>query len=319
MSNSPDSALRIIFAGTPEFAATSLAALCDSTHDVIAVFTQPDRPSGRGRRVTSSPVKQMAENQGIPVFQPQTLKEPDVQQSLIELNPDLIVVAAYGLLVPEFVLNLPRLGCVNIHASLLPRWRGAAPIQYALLNGDLVTGISLMQMDAGLDSGDILCQQSCSVQDSDTSSLLLARLATIGAELLIGSLPHLEQIQQSAEPQDLSQVTYAPKVKKSAAEINWGKSAIEIDRLIRAFESWPVAYSQINGERCRIWQASICSDQIVGSPGAIVASDGSGIKVACGTGILNIEKLQMPGGRVMASGELLNARQRAFMVGANFI
>ncbi|MCF8005300.1 MAG: methionyl-tRNA formyltransferase, partial [Chromatiaceae bacterium] len=251
---------RIIFAGTPTFAVPALSALIAADWPVVAVYTQPDRPAGRGRKIMPGPVKQTALDAGIPVFQPTSLKHSEALEQLETLAPDLMVVAAYGLILPPAVLDCPRLGCINIHASLLPRWRGAAPIQRAIAAGDEQTGISLMQMEQGLDTGPVYARQRTRIGPRETGGSLHDRLAAIGAKLLVDSLPAICEGAPTPEPQDPERATYASKLEKRESTIDWQRSAIEIDRQIRAFDPWPVAQTRYNDETLRIWEACPLDD-----------------------------------------------------------
>ncbi|MCU7813866.1 MAG: methionyl-tRNA formyltransferase [Candidatus Thiodiazotropha sp. (ex Rostrolucina anterorostrata)] len=299
--------LKIIFAGTPEFAATALAALMTTQHTVVAVYTQPDRPAGRGRKVQLSPVKQLALEKGIEVRQPQTLKEEEAQQALATLNADLMVVVAYGLLLPQVVLDAPRLGCINIHASLLPRWRGAAPIQRAILAGDKVSGVTIMQMETGLDTGPMLYTLKTPIDDNDTGGSLHDRLASLGAQALLASLPGLADGTLQAESQDDNLANYASKLDKQEGMIDWSQSAEAIDRQVRAFNPWPVAQCRYGDKVMRIWCSQPLSEERVTKPGQVILSGKSGIDVATGQGALRITKLQMPGKRAMSAADFLNA------------
>lgn len=309
-------ALRIIFAGTPEFAAPGLQALLNSEHKVIAVYTQPDRPAGRGRKLTASPIKQLALSHNIPVYQPLSLRDPNEQKILQSLNADLMIVAAYGLILPLAVLKTPRLGCVNIHASLLPRWRGAAPIQRAILAGDTETGITIMQMDEGLDTGDMLYKLPCPIEPNDTAQQLHNRLAPLGAEALMTWLQKMKNPASpcwtsfSPIPQNSADATYAAKLTKAEAEIDWSSSAVHIERSVRAFNPWPVAYTHFNGQVLRIWKVEISPlSPGVGErqAGAIIAASKSGIDVATGSGFLRLLSIQLPGGKALTAAEFLNA------------
>ena len=305
---------RIIYAGTPEFAVPALEALLAAGYNVVAVYTQPDRPAGRGRETRASAVKQMAVRHGIPVFQPDSLKAAAELAQLAALAPDLIVVTAYGLLLPEAVLQTPHLGCINIHASLLPRWRGAAPIQRAILAGDTVTGITLMQMDAGLDTGAMLAQQSCEIDETDTGASLHDRLMQLGADLLLDTLPKLFAGSITAIAQDSKQACYARKLSKQEAAIDWKQSAEEIARAVRAFNAWPVAYTtwQKNqrSEVLRIWRATVNHEPSdTHQPGTVIASGAAGIDVATGAGVLRLLEVQPTGKRVMTSADFCNAQQ----------
>jgi methionyl-tRNA formyltransferase len=299
--------LKIIFAGTPEFAAEALKAILSTDHQLIAVYTQPDRPAGRGRKLTPSAVKQVALEHNIPVFQPQSLKEPTAQQELAELGADVMVVAAYGLLLPKAVLDAPRLGCLNIHASLLPRWRGAAPIQRAILAGDRETGITIMQMDVGLDTGDMLLKVNCPITQQDTAETLHDRLAKLGAQAIVDALNALPSGTLVGEKQDDALANYARKLDKGEAAINWSKSAVEIDRQVRAFNPWPVTQTTFQDKIMRIWQAIPLSESCDGPAGKVISADKQGIKVVTGDGVLQIQKLQMPGKKPMDVASFLNA------------
>ena len=447
--------LRIVFAGTPDFAASSLAALLTSPHQIVGVYTQPDRPAGRGRKVAASPVKQLAEQHNIPVFQPLSLKNHAEQKTLQALNADVMVVVAYGLILPPLALTIPKLGCINVHASLLPRWRGAAPIQRAVLAGDEESGVTIMQMDAGLDSGDMLLKKSCPIKADDTGSSLHDRLAELGAQCLLEALqdlPALQQqaivqdhdaanyarklnkaqacidwqqsaeeierlvrafnsisplsrpasicinvhasllprwrgaapiqravlagdeesgvtimqmdagldsgdmllkkscpikaddtgsslhdrlaelgaqcllealqdlpaLQQQAIVQDHDAANYARKLNKAQACIDWQQSAEEIERLVRAFNSWPVAYSKLDGTRVRIWQAKACDKIHDTEPGTILHSTPQDIAVSCGSGVLKLEIVQLPGAKALPVSAVLNAKQDVFTAGKQF-
>jgi len=311
--------LRIIFAGTPEFAAVSLRALLDSPHQIVAVYCQPDRPSGRGRKLQPGPVKQVALDADIPVFQPLSLRSQEEQTRLAALNADLMVVAAYGLILPQAVLDIPRLGCVNIHASLLPRWRGAAPIQHAILAGDAQTGITIMQMDAGLDTGKMLNRAVCDILPTDNATTLHDRLARMGADALVHSLMDLPKLQADALPQDDSQACYAHKINKADAQIDWTLPASQIDRQVRAYQGWPVAFADIGGQRVRIWGADNPDESATGKlPGTILSAGPEGIEVACGEGQIRLTSLQLPGGRTLAVADILNAYQALFAPGQVF-
>lgn len=306
--------LRIIYAGTPDFSVAALRALIESEHEVIAVYTQPDRPAGRGRGLAISPVKEAAQLHDIPVYQPESLKQKTAQQQLKALDADLMVVTAYGLLLPPDVLQMPKLGCINIHASLLPRWRGAAPIQRAILAGDKKTGITIMQMDAGLDTGDILAVAECEIAADDTGSSLHDRLMVLGAQTLIAVLPAIADGTQGAIKQDEADACYAAKLNKAEAKINWSLSAQEIQRAIRAYNSWPVAYCayQKNNKtsKLRLWQAEVLPEDITvfdSSPGKVVVESVRGIDVVTGEGLLRITELQAEGKRRMPVADFLNA------------
>ena len=300
-------ALNIIFAGTPEFAAVSLEALFQSPHSICAVYTQPDRPAGRGRKLKPSPVKQLALQHDIPVLQPQSLKDLDAQQQLASFNADLMVVVAYGLLLPPAVLQTPRLGCINVHASILPRWRGAAPIQRSILAGDKETGVTIMQMDVGLDTGDMLLKSSTVISQNDTAQTLHDRLAGVGAKALIDTLGLIVEDKLVPEKQDNDQACYAEKLQKSEALIDWQQSAEQIHRQIRAFNPWPVAQTIVDENTLRIWNAEVIQDASKQTPGTVIGESRSGIVVATGDGVLQVTQLQLPGGKPLAVSDFINA------------
>ena len=301
--------LKIVFAGTPEFSLPPLQALLQSEHQITAVYTQPDRPAGRGRRLMPSPVKQLALTNELQVFQPLNFKREEDLLQLESLSADLMVVVAYGLILPARVLRAPRLGCINIHASLLPRWRGAAPIQRAIQAGDRQTGVTIMRMDAGLDTGRMLLVKTCPISDRDTAASVHDRLAVLGAEALLEALPGVADGSLAAQMQDESGACYAQKLDKAEALIDWTRPAIEIDRLVRAFIPWPVAQTELDGKPLRIWRCSV-QPGIGGAaqPGCVVAADQRGIDVVTGNAVLRIHELQPPGKRVMSAAEFLNAR-----------
>lgn len=307
--------LKIIFAGTPEFAVPTLETLILSSHRVIAVYAQPDRPAGRGRKVSESPIKIIAKQYGIPVRQPASLREPLAQKELMAMKLDVMVVVAYGLLLPKAVLATPRFGCLNVHASLLPRWRGAAPIQRAILAGDCKTGVSIMQMDAGLDTGDVLAKQSYVIEAKDTSADLHDRLSQLGADLLIEILNTLEAGSIVAEKQDSSKATYAPKIQKKETELNWHKSAGELARCVRAFNATPVAFTYFNGQPIRIWEAEALDEKAVLAPATLIHANKNVLDIATGEGILRVHKLQLPGKRVHSANDFINAHRSELISG----
>jgi len=313
--------MRIIFAGTPDFAATTLAALVESTHTVVAVYTQPDRKAGRGRKLRPSAVKQLALQHGLPVYQPPSLKDPDAQWQVAELQADLMVVVAYGLILPRAVLDLPRHGCINVHASLLPRWRGAAPIQRAILAGDPETGVSIMQMEAGLDTGPVLSEVRTPIYVDDTGSSLHDRLAGLGATDLIDTLTKIESGDPRAQAQDEQQANYAHKLAKSEAWLDWQHPAIELERQVRAFNPWPVAQTRTAAGTIRIWAATATTPASATGkpPGTVIALDHEGLLVACGDGALRISRLQLPGGKPLAVSDWLNAGKRDIEVGGELL
>lgn len=296
--------MRLIFAGTPEFAVAALAALIDAKHDIAMVLTQPDRPAGRGLRETPSPVKRLAQQYGIDVFQPITLKTPDNQAKIAAVKADVMVVAAYGLILPQAVLDIPRLGCINIHGSLLPRWRGAAPIHRAILVGDRETGITIMQMAAGLDTGPTLLRESIPIDAKDTTATLHDQLATLGGKLIVRALQQLQNGALPATPQPDEGVTYAAKISKSEARINWNLSAAEIERQVRAFNPFPIAQTRWRGETLRIWKAELAGEENR-NPGSLVAVEKDRIVVACGAGTLALTELQRAGGKRLAARAFL--------------
>lgn len=297
--------MKIIFAGTPHFAASALAALLKE-HQILAVLTQPDRPSGRGMQLTASPVKQLALQHGLTVLQPESLKTEQAQQEIAALDADVMVVAAYGLILPKVVLQLPRYGCLNIHASLLPRWRGAAPIQRAILAGDHETGITIMQMDAGLDTGDMLLLEACPITNTDTAQTLHDKLAEMGASSILKALSLLETGLLSPVAQDNDAACYAAKLLKGEAQIDWRQDAKQIELAVRAYNPFPVCQARLNDVVLKIWQAAICSDK-QGMPGEVLVADKLGITVACGKDALCLKMLQRPGGKAQPAAQLLQA------------
>ncbi len=301
--------MRIVFAGTPDFSVPILQAVLDSKHPVIAVYSQPDRPAGRGRKLTPSPVKQLALQHDIPVFQPTSLKNTAAQRELAELKPELMVVVAYGLILPQAVLDVPDRGCVNLHASLLPRWRGAAPIQRAILAGDRESGVCLMRMEAGLDCGPVLAEVRTPIADHDTAGTLHDRLSRLAADLLARHLNDLEQGMLQAVVQDESLATYASKLDKSEAALDWRKDAVDLERQVRAFNPWPVAQTKYSGQVLRVWSATAIAGTGTGAkPGSVIAAGKQGIDVVCGTGCLRLLTIQLPGGKRLNAADFLNAR-----------
>jgi methionyl-tRNA formyltransferase len=297
--------MRIIFAGTPIFAATALDALLKVGHEIALVLTQPDRPAGRGMKTVASAVKLLAQQHDLALLQPLTLKASEIQTQLLALNADVMVVAAYGLILPEAVLKIPRLGCLNIHASLLPRWRGAAPIQRAILAGDHETGITIMQMDAGLDTGAILLKHGMSIAPHDTTQSLHDKLSLLGAQSIVEALVLLQQGKLVPTIQDETLACYAAKIKKTEAEIDWRQTAEQIDRVVRTFNPNPGAYTYFRGVVLKIWQAKVVAGRAVGKPGEIVAVDREGITVACGSNMLQVEIVQKPSGKKLSSADFL--------------
>ena len=307
--------LRIIFAGTPDFAARHLDALLTSGHQIVGVFTQPDRPAGRGKKLMPGPVKVLAETHGLPVFQPASLRPEENQKLVADLNADVMVVVAYGLILPKAVLDMPRLGCVNVHGSLLPRWRGAAPIQRALWAGDADTGVTIMKMDVGLDTGDMLYKLACPITAEDTSATLYDKLADLGPQGLIETLQQLADNTATPEVQDEAQVTYAEKLSKEEARIDWSLSAAQLERCIRAFNPWPMSWLMIDEQPVKVWKASVINGNASAEPGTIIDASKNGIQVATGEGILNLESLQPAGKKAMSAQDLLNSRREWFIPG----
>ena len=307
--------LRIIFAGTPDFAARHLDALLAANYNVVGVFTQPDRPAGRGKKLMPSPVKVVAQEHGLPVFQPASLRPAENQQLIADLNADIMVVVAYGLILPKAVLEMPRLGCINVHGSLLPRWRGAAPIQRSLWAGDDETGVTIMQMDVGLDTGDMLYKLACPITPDDTSASLYDKLAELGPQGLIETLQLLASGEARPEVQDESRVTYAEKLSKEEALLDWSLSAAQLERCIRAFNPWPMSYFMMDGQPVKVWKASVIDTATNSAPGTILEADKQGIQVATAQGVLNIEELQPAGKKAMKAQDLLNSRKAFFAPG----
>lgn len=303
--------LRIIFAGTPEFAVPALNALIQAGHTVCAVYTQPDRPAGRGRKLQFSAVKKAALAQGLPVYQPPSLKDQDTQQALFAHGADIMIVAAYGLILPVEIIEHFPLGCLNIHASLLPRWRGAAPIQRAIMAGDAVTGITIMQMDEGLDTGDMWLKMSLPIHPDSNASDLHDQLAELGATALLHTLKNIQAGTGAAEPQDNTRATYAHKLEKQEAVIDWHEPAINLARKVRALCPWPIAETRYQNQKLRIWQATsvdVTSSVSDGKPGDIITAGAEGIDVLTGKGLLRLQTLQLPGKKPVSAADFLNAR-----------
>jgi methionyl-tRNA formyltransferase len=310
-------ALRIIFAGTPDFAAIHLQGILDQgNHQLVAVYSQPDRPAGRGKKLKPSPVKQLALDHAIPVYQPLNFKQAADQQQLQALDADLMVVVAYGLILPSVILNAPRLGCINVHASLLPRWRGAAPIQRAIEAGDTQSGVVIMQMDEGLDTGDMLLQANCDIVPTDTAGSLHDKLASIGVPALNNALELIAEGNITAKKQDDSLTCYAPKIAKQELAIDWRQSAGSLAQKIRAFSPFPGTYATLNGDRIRILQASV--EQRRGEAGSIVHADKKSVVVACGEGSLALQHIQLPGAKALPIAAVLNSKAALLSVGTRF-
>lgn len=295
--------MRVVFAGTPEFAAQALAAILADGNEVVLVLTQPDRPAGRGMSLQASPVKQLALQHGLPVHQPSSLKSEEACQPIIEARPDVMVVAAYGLILPQAALDIPRLGCLNIHASLLPRWRGAAPIQRAILAGDAKTGITIMRMEAGLDSGPMLLKESLPITAADTAGSLHDKLAKLGAGLVVEALRRLARDELSGEMQPAGGVTYAAKLEKAEAALDWRNAALALDRAVRAFNPFPGASAQVDGQTVKVWRAEPVA--ATGEPGVVLSAGSDGIVVACGEGALRLTALQKAGGKRLPVADFL--------------
>ncbi|WP_105173018.1 methionyl-tRNA formyltransferase [Pseudoalteromonas sp. T1lg24] len=306
--------LKIVFAGTPDFAAQHLDALIKSHHDVIAVYSQPDRPAGRGKKLKASEVKQLALTHDIPVYQPENFKSDDAKQQLADLNADIMVVVAYGLLLPKAVLETPKLGCINVHGSILPRWRGAAPIQRAIWAGDAETGVTIMQMDEGLDTGDMISIATCPIEAADTSASLYSKLAELGPTALIDTLATIADGTATPEKQNDELANYAKKLSKEEANIDWHMPAQQIERNIRAFNPWPICFTQMQGNTVKIYAAELVEN--TGNPGEILAADKTGITVATTEGALKITQLQPQGKKPMSAQDFLNGRADWVAVGS---
>ena len=305
--------MRIVFAGTPEFAAEHLKALLASPYEIVAVYTQPDRPAGRGQKLMPSAVKALALAHDIPVYQPQTLRNADAQAELAALKPDLMVVVAYGLILPQAVLDIPRLGCINSHASLLPRWRGAAPIQRAVEAGDAESGVTVMRMEAGLDTGPMLLKVTTPISADDTGGSLHDRLAQLGPGAVVQAIAGLADGSLQGEVQDDALATYAHKLNKDEARLDWSRPAVELERLIRAFNPWPVCHSTLDGETVKVLGANLSTGK--GEPGEILSASKDGLVVACADGALSMTRLQLPGGKALAFSDLFNSRREKFASG----
>lgn len=311
--------LKIVFAGTPDFADMILKTLLNHGHEIQAVFTQPDRPAGRGKKIQMSPVKQTALAHNLPTYQPVNFKSETSVEILRALEPDLMLVVAYGLILPKAVLSIPKMGCLNVHASLLPRWRGAAPIQRAIIAGDKVTGISIMAMDEGLDTGPIYSTKDCAISENDTGQSLHDKLAYIGADALLKTLNELEKNPVTPRPQDKTGITYAHKLNKNEARISWQNSADAIAKQVRAFNPWPIAFTQIEKTIVRVWGATISQEEAAfAKPGKILSLGNDGISVATNKGTLTLSKLQMPGKKPCHAAELARGYPSLFNIGGCF-
>ncbi|GKR01623.1 methionyl-tRNA formyltransferase [Aeromonas caviae] len=311
--------LKLIFAGTPDFAARHLAALLSSGHEVVAVYTQPDKPAGRGQKLTASPVKEMALAHDLPVYQPASLRNEAAQAELAALGADLMVVVAYGLILPKAVLDTPRLGCINVHGSLLPRWRGAAPIQRSIWAGDAETGVTIMQMDVGLDTGAMIRKVTCPIASDETSASLYDKLAGLGPQALVDTLDAMAAGDTAAEPQDDALANYAEKLSKEEARIDWSMDAVAIERCIRAFNPWPISWFDVAGQTVKVWQAEVVAQDHGQAAGTLLKADKQGIEVATGQGVLRLLTLQPPGKKAMSVSDLLNSRRDWFEPGTQLI
>jgi methionyl-tRNA formyltransferase len=311
--------LKLIFAGTPDFAARHLAALLSSGHEVVAVYTQPDKPAGRGQKLTASPVKELALAHDLPVYQPASLRNEAAQAELAALGADLMVVVAYGLILPKAVLDTPRLGCINVHGSLLPRWRGAAPIQRSIWAGDAETGVTIMQMDVGLDTGAMIRKVTCPIASDETSASLYDKLAGLGPQALVDTLDAMAAGDTAAEPQDDALANYAEKLSKEEARIDWSMDAVAIERCIRAFNPWPISWFDVAGQTVKVWQAEVLPKAHGQAAGTLLKADKQGIEVATGQGVLRLLTLQPPGKKAMSVADLLNSRRDWFEPGTQLI
>ncbi|HDZ8877671.1 methionyl-tRNA formyltransferase [Aeromonas dhakensis] len=307
--------LKLIFAGTPDFAARHLAALLSSDHEVVAVYTQPDKPAGRGQKLTASPVKELALAHDLPVYQPASLRKEEAQAELAALGADLMVVVAYGLILPKVVLDTPRLGCINVHGSLLPRWRGAAPIQRSIWAGDAETGVTIMQMDVGLDTGAMIRKVSCPIAADETSASLYDKLAELGPQALVDTIDAMAAGDTAAEAQDDALANYAEKLSKEEARIDWSMEAVTIERCIRAFNPWPISWFEVADQTIKVWQAEVITQDHGQRAGTLLKADKQGIDVATGKGVLRLLTLQPPGKKAMSVTDLLNSRRDWFEPG----
>ncbi|WP_421248092.1 methionyl-tRNA formyltransferase [Aeromonas jandaei] len=307
--------LKLIFAGTPDFAARHLAALLSSDHEVVAVYTQPDKPAGRGQKLTASPVKELALAHNLPVYQPASLRKEEAQAELAALGADLMVVVAYGLILPKAVLDTPRLGCINVHGSLLPRWRGAAPIQRSIWAGDAETGVTIMQMDVGLDTGAMIRKVTCPIAADETSASLYDKLAELGPQALVDTIDAMAAGDTAAEVQDDALANYAEKLSKEEARIDWSMDAAAIERCIRAFNPWPISWFEVADQTVKVWQAAVIDSDHGQPAGTLLKADKQGIDIATGKGVLRLLTLQPPGKKAMSVTDLLNSRRDWFEPG----
>ncbi|CCN33430.1 Methionyl-tRNA formyltransferase [Vibrio nigripulchritudo SO65] len=311
--------LRIVFAGTPDFAARHLAALLSSEHEVIAVYTNPDRPAGRGKKLTPSAVKSLALEHDLPVYQPENFKSDEAKQALVDLNADIMVVVAYGMLLPQAVLDTPRLGCINVHGSILPRWRGAAPIQRSVWAGDEEAGVTIMQMDIGLDTGDMLKIATLPIEATDTSTSMYDKLAELGPQALIDCLGDIAEGKVVPVKQNDDEASYAKKLSKEEARINWNDDAAHIERCVRAFNPWPISHFDAADNTIKVWQSRLDNQSTDKPAGTIIQADKTGIYVTTGNGILVLEQIQVPGKKAMSVQDILNARASWFEVGSQLV
>jgi len=307
--------LNIVFAGTPDFAAKHLSALIESEFNVVAVYTQPDRPAGRGKKLTASAVKALAVEHDLPVYQPENFKSEQAVAELAALNADIMIVVAYGLILPTVVLQTPRLGCLNVHGSLLPRWRGAAPIQRSIWAGDKETGVTIMQMNEGLDTGDMLTKVSCPIDSDETSASLYEKLATQAPQVLVDTITQLAKGELSAEVQDETLANYAKKLSKAEALIDWSQGAEFIERCVRAFNPWPMSYFEIEGKPVKVHKVNVIAESSTQAVGTIISANKTGIQVATGKNILNLQVIQLAGKKAMPVQDILNSRKELFALG----
>ncbi len=310
------SSLRIVFAGTPEFAAKHLEKLIEQQYNIVGCYTQPDRPAGRGKKLQASAVKNVALENDIPVFQPKSLKNEEAQQELATLNADLMIVVAYGLILPKVVLDMPTHGCINVHGSILPAWRGAAPIQRAVLTGDRETGVTIMQMDEGLDTGDMILVKRCAIESHDTSGSIYEKLQNLGPDALVDAVELIASDKATRTPQDNSLATYAHKLTKEEARIDWSDSAEQIERNIRGYQPWPVATFEVADQVVKVWQAQISAESSNKQPGTVLNADKKGITISTGEGQIIITQLQPPGKKAMSAADFLNGRADWLPVGS---